>query len=202
MIYAGEDGVAAYGVLMYVNMIFLAAFIGYSVGTSPIVVYHFGAGNRGELRSLQKKSLVIIGLFSVAMLAAAEGVAEPLAESFVGYDSSLLDPTLRGFMIFSFSFLFAGIAIYGSSFFTALNDGLVSALISFLRTLVFQVAAVLIFPLIWEIDGIWFSVVAAEFMAAAVTILLLFGKRQKYLLSEKRLCSLPFSSKYGKHGER
>ena len=181
MIYAGEDGVAAYGVLMYVNMIFLAAFIGYSVGTSPVVVYHFGAGNRGELRSLLKKSLVIIGLFSVAMLAAAEELAEPLAELFVGYDPSLLDLTLRGFMIFSFSFLFASIAVYGSSVFTALNDGLVSALISFLRALVFQVAAVLIFLLIWEIDGIWFSVIAAELMAALVTVLFLFGKRQKYL---------------------
>ena len=181
MKYAGEDGVAAYGVLMYVNMIFLAAFIGYSVGTAPVVGYHFGAGNRRELRSLLKKSLIIIGLFSVAMLAAAEGLAEPLAELFVGYDPSLLDLTLRGFMIFSFSFLFAGIAIYGSSFFTALNDGLVSALISFLRTLVFQVAAVLIFPLIWEIDGIWLSIVAAEFMAAVVTVLFLLGKRQKYL---------------------
>ena len=162
-------------------MIFLAAFIGYSVGTAPVVGYHFGAGNRRELRSLLKKSLIIIGLFSVAMLAAAEGLAEPLAELFVGYDPSLLDLTLRGFMIFSFSFLFAGIAIYGSSFFTALNDGLVSALISFLRTLVFQVAAVLIFPLIWEIDGIWLSIVAAEFMAAVVTVLFLLGKRQKYL---------------------
>ena len=181
MKYAGEDGVAAYGVLMYVNMIFLAAFIGYSVGTAPVVGYHFGAGNRRELRSLLKKSLIIIGLFSVAMLAAAEGLAEPLAKLFVGYDPSLLDLTLRGFMIFSFSFLFAGIAIYGSSFFTALNDGLVSALISFLRTLVFQVAAVLIFPLIWEIDGIWLSIVAAEFMAAVVTVLFLLGKRQKYL---------------------
>ena len=181
MKYAGEDGVAAYGVLMYVNMIFLAAFIGYSVGTAPVVGYHFGAGNRRELRSLLRKSLIIIGLFSVAMLAAAEGLAEPLAKLFVGYDPSLLDLTLRGFMIFSFSFLFAGIAIYGSSFFTALNDGLVSALISFLRTLVFQVAAVLIFPLIWEIDGIWLSIVAAEFMAAFVTVLFLLGKRQKYL---------------------
>lgn len=182
MRYAGEDGVAAYGVLMYVNMIFLAAFIGYSVGTAPVVGYHFGAGNRRELRSLLKKSLIIIGLFSVAMLAAAEGLAKPLAQLFVGYDPSLLELTLRGFMIFSFSFLFAGIAIYGSSFFTALNDGLVSALISFLRTLVFQIAAVLIFPLIWEIDGIWLSIVAAEFMAAVVTALFLLGKRQKYLL--------------------
>lgn len=180
MKYAGEDGIAAYGVLMYVNMIFLAAFIGYSVGTAPVAGYHFGAGNRRELRSLLKKSLTIIGLFSIAMLILAEGLAQPLAKLFVGYDPSLLDLTLRGFMIFSFSFLFAGIAIYGSSFFTALNDGLVSALISFLRTLVFQITAVLLFPLIWGIDGIWFSIVSAELMAAIVTGLFLFGKRQEY----------------------
>lgn len=178
--YAGEDGVAAYGVLMYVNMIFLAAFIGYSVGTAPVIGFHYGAQNHSELKSLLKKSLVIIGIFSVGMLVAGQALANPLALMFVGYDQGLLELTLRGFLIFSFSFLFAGIAIYGSSFFTALNNGLVSALISFLRTLVFQLAAVLVFPLFWEIDGIWFSIVAAEGMAAAVTVLFLLGNRKKY----------------------
>lgn len=180
MKYAGEDGIAAYGVLMYVNMIFLAAFIGYSVGTAPVIGYHYGAGNHTELKSLLKKSLIIISIASVMMLILAEGLARPLAVIFVGYDQTLLDLTLRGFMIYSFSFLFAGIAIYGSSFFTALNNGLVSALISFLRTLLFQAAAVLIFPLIWEIDGIWFSIVAAELMAAVVTVFFLIGKRSQY----------------------
>lgn len=180
MKYAGEDGVAAYGVLMYVNMIFLAAFIGYSVGTAPVIGYHYGAGNHEELKSLLKKSLTLIGIVSVVMLIAAELLAKPLAMVFVGYDEGLLALTLRGFVIYSFSFLFAGIAVFGSSFFTALNNGLVSALISFLRTLVFQVAAVLIFPLIWEIDGIWISIVAAELMAAVVTSLFLLGKRKKY----------------------
>ena len=180
MKYAGEDGVAAYGVLMYVNMIFLAAFIGYSVGTVPVVGYHYGAGNHSELKSLLKKSLAIIGIFSAAMLIIAETLGKPLAMIFVSYDQDLLNLTLRGFSIFSFSFLFAGIAIYGSSFFTALNNGLVSALISFLRTLVFQVAAILIFPLFWKIDGIWLSIVAAELMAAAVTILFLAGERKRY----------------------
>ena len=180
MKYAGEDGVAAYGVLMYVNMIFLATFIGYSVGTAPVIGYHYGAGNHGELKSLLKKSLAIIGTLSVVMLLAAEVLAKPLANMFVGYDTELLNLTLRGFVIYSFSFLFAGIAIYGSSFFTALNNGLVSALISFLRTLVFQIAAVLIFPLLWGIDGIWISIVAAELMAAVVTALFLLGKRKKY----------------------
>ncbi len=180
MKYAGEDGVAAYGVLMYVNMIFLAAFIGYSVGVAPVIGYHYGAGNHQELKGLLKKSLVLIGIFSVGMLILAEGLARPLALIFVGYDRELLDLTLRGFLIYSFSFLFAGLAIYGSSFFTALGNGLVSALISFLRTLVFQVAAVLIFPLIWGLDGIWFSIVAAELVAAAVTVLFLIGMRKKY----------------------
>ena len=180
MKYAGEDGVAAYGVLMYVNMIFLAAFIGYSVGVAPVIGYHYGAGNHGELKGLLKKSLVLIGIFSVGMVVLAEGLARPLALIFVGYDPELLDMTLRGFLVYSFSFLFAGLAIYGSSFFTALGNGLVSALISFLRTMVFQVAAVLIFPLIWGLDGSWFSIVAAELVAALVTVAFLAGKRKKY----------------------
>ena len=178
--YAGEDGVAAYGVLMYVNMIFLAVFLGYSVGSAPVISYHYGAGHPDELKGLLKKSLGIIGAFSVAMLAGAEALARPLAAIFVGYDAGLLALTLRGFVMYSFSFLFAGLAIYGLSFFTALGDGLTSALISFLRTLVFQVAAVLIFPLIWGIDGIWLSIVAAELMAAVVTALFLAGKRKRY----------------------
>ncbi len=180
MKYAGENGVAAYGVLMYVNLIFLAAFIGYSVGAAPIISYHFGAGHRSELSSLLKKSLRIIFFFSVSMLALSQILAKPLSHIFVGYDPSLLTLTLRGFQIFSFSFLFAGAAIFGSAFFTTLNNGLVSALISFLRTLLFQVAAVLIFPLIWQIDGIWMSVAAAEFLAAAVTALFILAMRKKY----------------------
>ena len=178
--YAGEDGVAAYGVLMYVNMIFLAAYIGYSVGTAPVIGYHYGAENHKELKSLLKKSFVLIGICSVAMLLLGEVLAYPLSLLFVGYDPTLLELTLGGFRIFSFSFLFSGIAIFGSSFFTALNDGLTSALISFLRTLVFQIAAVLILPLIWEINGIWISIVVAEIMAVAATLLFLFLKRKRY----------------------
>ncbi len=178
--YAGENGVAAYGVLMYVNMIFIAAFIGYAVGTAPVIGYHYGAKTQGELKSLLGKSLIIIGIFSVAMLGAGQLLAKLLSTLFVGYDKTLLALTMRGFAIYSFSFLFAGIAIFGSSFFTALNNGLVSALISFLRTLVFQVAAVLLFPLIWKIDGIWLSIVAAELMAALTTTAFLLGKRKQY----------------------
>lgn len=180
MKYAGENGIAAYGVLMYVNMIFLAIFIGYSTGVAPIVSYHYGAENHRELKGLLKKSYVIIAIFSLLMFGMAEILARPLAGIFVGYDAGLMEMTARAFMIYSFSFLFSGIAIYGSSFFTALNDGLTSALISFLRSLLFQVAAVLILPLIFGIDGIWFSVVAAELVAAAMTILFIAAKKEKY----------------------
>lgn len=180
MKYAGEDGVAAYGVLMYVNLVFQAVFIGFSVGSAPIVSYHAGAENYAELKGLLRKSLVIISIFAVMMFVCAECLAKPLSKLFVGYDAGLLSMTLRAFFLFSFSFLFAGFAIYGSSFFTALNDGLVSALISFLRTLAFQVLAVLIFPLFLELDGIWLSIVVAELLALVVTILFLWGKRKKY----------------------
>lgn len=180
MKYAGENGVAAYGVLMYVSMIFIAAFIGYTIGTAPVVSYHYGAGNHEELKSLFKKSLIITGTFSVGMLILGEVLAKPLSVLFVGYDADLLSLTLRGFAIFSFSFLFSGFAIYGSGFFTALNNGLISAAISFLRTLVFQVAAILILPLFWQIDGIWISIVVAEVMAAFVTALFWIGNKKKY----------------------
>ncbi len=178
--YAGEDGVAAYGVLMYVNMIFLGVFFGYTMGTAPIVSYHYGAANHKELQSLRKKSLVIVGVSSAAMFVLAELLARPLSMIFTGYDKGLLDMTLRGFLIYSFSFLFAGFGIWSSSFFTALNNGLVSAVISFLRTLVFQVGAVLILPLFMELDGIWLSIVIAELLAVIVGIIFLIVLKKKY----------------------
>ncbi|MBP3489578.1 MAG: MATE family efflux transporter [Roseburia sp.] len=180
MKYAGENGIAAYGVLMYVNMIFLGVFIGYSTGTAPIVSYHYGAKNYSEMKGLLKKSLAIIGFFAVAMFVLAELLAKPLAGIFVSYDAELLAMTVRAFRIYSFSFLFSSVAVYGSSFFTALNDGLTSALISFLRTLLFQVGAVLILPVIFGIDGVWASVVAAELAAAVMTVLFIVFKKKKY----------------------
>ena len=177
---AGENGIAAYGTLMYVNFVFLAMFIGYSIGTAPIIGYHYGAQNHAELKGMLKKSSVIISVLSVSMLILALLLGEPFSKMFVGYDAELFELTKRGFLIFSFSFLFAGFAIFSSGFFTALNDGLTSAVISFLRTLVFQVAAVLILPAIWGIDGIWASVVAAEFMAVVVSLIFLKVKQKTY----------------------
>ncbi len=178
--YAGEDGVAAYGVLMYVSMIFSAAFMGYTIGTAPVVGYHDGAKNYTELKGLLRKSLIIIGAFGVSMLLLGELLARPLAAVFVSYDEELMTLTISGFRIFALSFVFMGYAIYSSGFFTALNDGLTSALISFLRTLVFQTAAVLLLPLIWGIDGVWVSIVAAEFMAVIFSAIFLITKRKKY----------------------
>ncbi len=180
MKHAGEDGVSAYGVMMYVNMIFISAYIGYSVGTAPIIGYHYGAENSAELKSILKKSAVLISVCSLAMLGFGELMAYPLAKLFVGYDNALMGLTLRGFRIFCVSFLFSGIAIFGSSFFTALNNGLISAVISFLRTMVFQIAAVMLLPVLWGVDGIWWSVVVAEVMALVVTLFFLALNRKKY----------------------
>lgn len=178
--YAAENGIAAYGVLMYVNMIFQAVFIGYSVGTAPIIGYNYGSGNHAELKGLLKKSSIIIGTTAVFMFIAAEIMAKPLSIIFVGYDLGLLEMTLHAFRIYSFVFLFAGFTIFSSSFFTALNNGLISAAISFIRTLIFQIAAVVIFPLIWGLDGIWMSTVAAEIMSVIVAVLFLTAEKKKY----------------------
>ena len=178
--YAGEDGVSAYGVLMYVNLVFLAIFIGYSIGTAPVIGYHYGAKNPAEIGSILKKSFVIIGISSLAMLGFSEVMAEPLSRIFVGYDPALYEMTVHGFRIFSFQFLFAGVSIFASSFFTALSNGGVSAMISFLRTLVFQTAAILILPLIWKLDGIWISIVAAELVSFVVSLIYIAAKRKKY----------------------
>lgn len=178
--YAAEDGVAAYGVLMYVNMIFQAVFIGYSVGTAPVIGYNYGAGNHKELKGLLKKSIVIIGVTAASMFTASELLAKPLSLIFVGYDQGLLEMTLHAFRIYSFVFVFSGFAIFGSSFFTALNNGAVSAAISFIRTLVFQIAAVIILPLIWGLDGIWISTVLAEILAFFAALSFLIVQRNKY----------------------
>ena len=180
LLYAGENGVAAYGVLMYVCMIFIAIFIGYSVGIAPVVSYHYGADNKKELKSLLSKSAIIIGAFSVLMFIAGELLGTPFSMLFVGYDTELLEMTSHAFSIFSFSFLFTGYAIFLSGFFTALNDGVTSAIISFMRTLVFQVASVLILPMIFKLDGIWISLIVAELMAVVVSLIFLFVKKKKY----------------------
>ena len=180
MHYAGENGVAAYGVMMYVSMIFSGAFIGYSIGTAPVIGFHYGAQNHAELKSLLRKSLVLLSILGICMTAAAELMAQPLAQFFVGYDPALMQLTVSGFRIFALCFLFMGFAVFASGFFTALSDGLTSALISFLRTLVFEVAAVLILPKLLGINGIWFSIVAADMLSVVLSFCFLAIKRKKY----------------------
>lgn len=183
MKYAGEDGIAAYGVIMYVNFIFLSVFIGFAIGSAPIFGYNHGADNRPELQNMFRKSLSIIGMFAVLMTAAALALARPLSGIFVGYDAALMEMTARGFTIYSLSFLVCGFNIFGSSLFTALNNGLISALISFLRTLVCQITAVMLLPLVWGLDGIWGSILAAEAVAVLLTAfcILKFKNRYHYL---------------------
>ncbi|MDD3368917.1 MAG: MATE family efflux transporter [Lachnospiraceae bacterium] len=177
---AGENGIAAYGVIMYVNFIFISAFIGYSIGSGPIVGYHYGAGHTDELKNMFRKSMVFITVTGVVLTITAELLAYPLSHIFVGYDKALLDMTHRGFALYSIAFFFMGYSIYGSGFFTALNNGLVSALISFLRTLLFQILAVLLLPMIFGLDGVWTAIVVAEAAALFVTFFFLIKMRGKY----------------------
>ncbi len=176
----GEDGVSAYGVLMYVQFIFVAIFIGYSIGSAPVVSFHFGAQNHGELKSLLRKSVLLMSSGGVLLTVAARLLAALLAHLFVGYDAVLFDLTTHAFRLFSWSFLLAGFNIFTSGFFTALNNGAISAAISFLRTLVFQTASVLILPLLLGVDGIWWAITVAEIFAFLISLLFLLLKRNKY----------------------
>lgn len=181
MKFAGENGVAAYAAIMYVNFIFIAIFLGYSIGSAPIISYHYGAGNHEELKNLYKKSLQLVGSWGILLFVLAQFLATPLAKLFVGYDSTLLAMTQIGFRIYSLVYLINGFNIFGSSFFTALSNGVVSAVISFLRTLVFQIGAVLILPIVFGgINGIWSSVTVAELLTLCITITFFVRQRRKY----------------------
>lgn len=177
---AGENGVAAYGVVMYVNFIFVAIFIGYSIGIAPVVGYHFGAQNRDELKSLLRKSAVLVGLCGLMLTATGAAIAKPMSLLFVGYDATLLAITVRGLLISTLSFLFCGIGIFGSSFFTALGNGAVSAFISFCRTMIFQAGSILLLSTLFGLNGIWFSIGVAEGLAALMTVVWIAAKRKTY----------------------
>lgn len=180
MRYIGEDGIAAYGVIMYVNFIFAAIFIGYSIGSAPVIGYHYGAGNYHELKNLFRKSILLILIWNLLLTLLAIASANLLSGIFVGYDAALQELTRHGFILYSLAFLVMGINIFGSAFFTALGNGAVSAAISFLRTLLFQIISVLILPLLLGIDGIWLSIVAAEGMSLFVTLFFLIRYRKFY----------------------
>lgn len=180
MRFAGENGVAAYGVIMYANFIFSAIYIGYSIGSAPVVGYHYGAGNSSELKNLVGKSLRIISAAGLILTCLAELLAYPLTNIFVGYDTVLFELTRHGFRIYALAFLINGFNIWASGFFTALGNGIISAIISFLRTLVFQVSIVIILPIFLGVNGIWLAIVIAEGLALIVTGTFLIKKRKKY----------------------
>lgn len=177
---AGEDGVAAYGVIMYVNFIFLAIYIGYSIGSAPVVGYHYGAANYDELKNLLKKSISIVGVFGFVLTFSAIVLSSPLSKIFVGYDTELFEMTKHGFRLYALSFLVSGFNVFGSAFFTALNDGVISAAISFLRTLFFQVIVVLILPIILGLNGIWLAVAAAELFTVIITVIFFVKNKKRY----------------------
>ena len=180
MKYVGEDGVSAYGVLMYVQFIFVAIYIGYAIGCAPITGYHFGARNHNELKNMLRKSSFLSAVSGVVLTILAIALSSPLAKLFVGYDEELYELTRHAFRLFAYSFLLAGFNIFTSSFFTALNNGAVSAAISFMRTLIFQTSSVLILPIFLGVDGIWWAITVAEFFAFILSLMFLFAKRKKY----------------------
>lgn len=176
----GELGVAAYSVMMYVDFVFVAAFLGFSIGSGPIVSYHYGADNRPELKNVFRKSCWVIGVTSVLMVAASELLSYPLSAAFVGYHPELLEMTVHGFRLFALNYLFCGVNIYASAFFTALCNGAVSALISFLRSFLFRGGMVLFLPVLMDLDGIWWAVVVAEGLGALVSLGFLLSRRKQY----------------------
>ena len=178
--YLGEDGVSAYGVLMYVQFVFVAIYIGYSIGCAPIVGFHYGAQNHPELKNMLRMSVSLMSASGVVLTVLAQVLAAPLAKIFVGYDEGLFTLTCHAFRLFSFAFLFAGFNIFASSFFTALGNGRISAAISFLRTLVFQTSSVILLPLLLGVDGIWYAITAAEIFATIISLIFLLAKRKKY----------------------
>ncbi|MDE7395584.1 MAG: MATE family efflux transporter [Clostridiales bacterium] len=179
---AGENGVSAYGVIMYVTFIFFSIYVGYAIGTAPLIGFNYGANNEQELKNIFKKSMIVMGLFGITLIALSLANAAPIAKLYVGYDAALYALTKRAFYIYSFCFLTVGYSIFGSSMFTAFNNGLISAIISFLRTLVIQTGFVFVLPLIWGLNGVWFSMLFAEILASLISIscFIAFRKRYKY----------------------
>ena len=180
MKYAGEDGVAAYGVVMYAAFIFIGIFAGYSSGASPVMGYHYGAANHKEMKNILRKSIIMLAITAAVLTVCAVLLARPISALFVGYDAELLKLTSDAFVICALPFLVMWLNMYASSFFTALNDGAVSAAISFLRSLVLPVICILVFPRIWQLDGVWYALAGSEFLSTFISLAFMIGKRKKY----------------------
>ena len=180
MKYAGENGVAAYGVIMYVSFIFLAIFLGYSIGVAPIIGYNYGANNDKETKNIFKKSMLFMTFSGIVLMVVAFALSAPLSKVFVGYDTELYELTSHAFKVYALSFLFCGFGVFGSALFTALNNGVISAVISFLRTLVLQTATITIMPMIWGIEGVWYAIIVAEAISAVIAFGFIAKYRKQY----------------------
>ena len=165
---------------MYAAFVFIAVFAGYTQGSSPIMSYHYGAKNHAEMKNVLKRSLMLLGCAGLVLTLLAVLFVRPLSALFVGYDAALLEMTIRAFNICCIPFLFMWFNIYVSGFFTALNDGAVSAAISFMRALVLPVTCIIVLPMLWQLDGVWYALVASELLSVAVSLFFLLNKRRKY----------------------
>lgn len=180
MKYAGPSGVAAFGVIMYVGFIFVGVYLGYSAGVSPIIGYHYGADNKKELKSLFKKSVIILAVAALVMTSIGEIFAPALVNIFVGYDKELAALSVRALRLYALCYAFCWFSIFVSAFFTSLNNGFISGLVSFLRTCLFQVVMILVLPIFFEIDGLWSAIVFAEALGIIVSLICVFTNRKKY----------------------
>lgn len=178
--FAGEDGVSAYGIIMYASFIFAAVFMGYAIGIAPVVSFNYGAQNHDELKNVLKKSIIMNIVSGAVMMVLSASLARVLAGIFVSYDKDLLDMTATAMRIYSISFIFMGFNIFTSSFFTALNNGLISAIVSFARTLIFQIGAVMLLPMAFELNGIWAAIIVAEGLAFVLDTIFLITNKKKY----------------------
>lgn len=177
---AGENGIASYGVLMYVSCIFAAVFIGYGIGTSPVISYHYGAENKDEVKNLLKKNMIFAAVSGIVLFLVSEMLSSPVAKIFTGYDDALFEITKRAFVLYSFSYIFAGLNTIASAFFTALNNGFVSALISFSRTFVFNIVFVFLLPMFFSLDGIWLCCACAEICTLIISLICVIMNKKKY----------------------
>ncbi len=178
--YVGENGVSAYGVIMYVSFAFVAIYIGYSMGVAPIIGFNYGAENKSELQNIFRKSVTILGITNITMFVMAEVLTVPMAKIFVGYNQTLNELTIRGMRIYSVAFLVMGFNVFASAFFTALSNGKISAIISVTRTLILQLIMIYIMPMILGVDGLWAVVIAVEGISLIVTVYYILKNRKNY----------------------
>ena len=176
----GLNGVAAYGVLMNVGFLFGSVFLGFAVGSAPLFTYKYEREDHDELHSLFIKSTISVVLMGFLLYGVACMIEGPFAAEFFGGDELLITMTEEAFALHSLSYMVMGLAVFASAFFTAIHDSRVSFLISFLRTLLFEVLAILLLPMLFDLNGVWAASLTSEVLTLLVTVGLLISKKEKY----------------------